>query len=122
MKEGYKVKRIDKMQYAVCYRDKYGRESIWVSCYLKENAKTICDILNTDRKDKVCEPHKKCQNCVSRYICPTYRENKCCMGYNDEQIFGTLLKMMFGGMANKQIDGMLERVKIIQGRLPDERI
>lgn len=60
--------------------------------------------------------NNNCQTCTNRYICPTYRENECCMGYNDEQVFGTLLKMMFGGMANEHIDGMLERVKIIQGR------
>lgn len=67
--------------------------------------------LETQLKDRKC-----CQTCVSRFICPTYRENECCMGYNDEQVFGSLLKMMFGGMANEHIDSMLEKVKIIQGR------
>lgn len=66
--------------------------------------------------EKKKQIRNKCQDCVSRYICPTYRENECCMGYNDEQVFGSLLKMMFGGMANEHIDGMLKRVKIIQGR------
>ena len=118
MKEGYRVKKIDQREYGVCYRDRYGRESIWVSCYLKENAKTICDILNTDGKDKIYEikAERKCQNCANRFICPTYRENECCMGYNDEKVFETLLKMMFGGTQDPHIRYMLIRIKEIQGR------
>ena len=38
------------------------------------------------------------------------------MGYNDEEVFASLLKMMFGGMLDDHIDKMLDKVKIIQGR------
>lgn len=38
------------------------------------------------------------------------------MGYNDEQIFETLLKMMFGGTQDPRIKYMLKKVKEIQGR------
>lgn len=57
-----------------------------------------------------------CNNCVNRLICPTFRNDECCDGYNDEQVFNGLLKMMFGGTANQHIDNMLEKIKIIQGR------
>lgn len=115
MKEGYKVKKAD-IGYAVSYKDRYDRESIWITCHLKENAKEICDILNKDSRGKVCKPQRKCQTCTNRFICPTFKENECCDGYNDEQVFNGLLKMLFGGMANEHIDSMLERCKIIQGR------
>ena len=59
---------------------------------------------------------RKCQNCANRFICPTYRENECCMGYNDEKVFETLLKVMFGGTQDPLIKYMLERVREIQGR------
>ena len=62
------------------------------------------------------EIESKCQNCVSRLICPTYRKNSSCMGYNDEQIFETLLSVMFGGTQDPHIKYMLKRVREIQGR------
>lgn len=114
MKEGYRVKRLDKMQYGVCYRDRYGRESIWVSCYLKENAKLICDILNTDRKDKAYQIKKerKCQNCANRFICPTYRENECCDGYNDKDVFAGLIRLSI--MPFVDYNHILERLEAVE--------
>ena len=115
LKEKYRVKKIDQREYAVCYRDRYGRESIWVSCYLKENAKTICDILNTDRKDKVykIKEERKCQNCANRFICPTYRENKCCDGYNDKSVFAGLLRFKLSIMPFDDLE-RIEAVERIQ--------
>lgn len=57
----------------------------------------------------------KCQNCVSRLICPNYKENDSCMGCNDEQVFNCLLKLMlFCRIDDKEIDKALEKVKMFQ--------
>ena len=58
---------------------------------------------------------EKCQNCVSRLLCPNYKIDDSCMGCNDEQVFNGLLKLMlFARVNDKDIDIMLERVKKFQ--------
>lgn len=105
----YKVKN-----YGIYYCEQDGTETNIDVCSREENAQKICDILNADLENKVY--NKSCKTCTNRFICPTFKGDECCDGYNDEQVFNGLLKMLFGGMANEHIDSMLEKCKIIQGR------
>lgn len=100
--------------YNICYCYEDGSKTTIETCSREENAQKICDILNADLENNVY--NKSCKTCTNRFICPTYRENECCMGYNDEKVFETLLKMMFGGTQDPHIKYMLERVREIQGR------
>lgn len=109
MKEKYVVEN-----YNICYCYEDGSKTTIETCSREENAQKICDILNADLRNKVYG--KSCQTCTNRFICPTFKGDECCDGYNDEQVFNGLLKMLFGGKANEYIDSMLEKCKIIQGR------
>lgn len=60
---------------------------------------------------------RKCENCVSRLICPTKKENTCCMGFNDEQVFRGLLKMcLLGNIQDKRVDEILDFINEMQRR------
>ena len=67
--------------------------------------------------DYISKVVNKCQNCTNRYICPTFEKDKCCMGYNDEELFASLLKMMFIGRdLDEFIAHKLKSIKELQNK------
>ena len=57
---------------------------------------------------------RKCQTCANRFICPTFKQDKCCMGYNDKEVFVGLLKMLFMGIPEEIVDNRIKIVEMIQ--------
>ena len=55
---------------------------------------------------------RKCQNCANRFICPTYRENECCDGYNDKGVFAGLIRLSI--MPFVDYDHILERLEAVE--------
>jgi hypothetical protein len=50
-------------------------------------------------------------------ICPTYKENDCCDGYNDEAVFIGLLKLGFLPLVDdEKIRKHFDFIKELQGR------
>lgn len=57
------------------------------------------DEMRTAYKEQQAQNLKTCKNCVSRYICPLAEINEACSGYNDKEVFTSLLTTSVPGIA-----------------------